>query len=167
MNLGSNVWIVMYQFLEKVWKKILLIKEWIRIWGKIFRNGPSKFCMPKADHIPSNFLKAVFHKLYLIHSWILCFIRCFDDQIAARITQNMRRMLRWKVPKVKEYDIYGFRVTILQKGEKGGGFRAIHYSASKANGFKTMTIVFPGKPCSHSKFLTNCFRQSKWFLQFN
>ena len=24
------------------------------------------------DHIPSNFLKAVFHKFYLVHSWILC-----------------------------------------------------------------------------------------------
>ena len=22
-------------------------------------------------HIPSNFLKAVFHKIYLVHSWIL------------------------------------------------------------------------------------------------
>ena len=26
----------------------------------------------KADHISSNFLKAVFHKFYLVHSWILC-----------------------------------------------------------------------------------------------
>ena len=25
-----------------------------------------------AAHITSNFLKAVFHKLYLIHSWMLC-----------------------------------------------------------------------------------------------
>ena len=28
--------------------------------------------LPKADYTPSNFLKAVFHKFYLIHSWILC-----------------------------------------------------------------------------------------------
>ena len=26
----------------------------------------------EADHIPSNFLKSVFHKFYLFHSWILC-----------------------------------------------------------------------------------------------
>ena len=28
--------------------------------------------LPKADHKPSHFLKTVFHKFYLIHSWILC-----------------------------------------------------------------------------------------------
>ena len=27
-----------------------------------------------ADHIPSNNLKAVVHKIYLVHSWILCLI---------------------------------------------------------------------------------------------
>ena len=27
-----------------------------------------------ADYISSNFLKAAFHKLYLIHSWVLCLI---------------------------------------------------------------------------------------------
>ena len=26
----------------------------------------------KADHVPSIFVKAVFHKFYLVHSWILC-----------------------------------------------------------------------------------------------
>ena len=26
----------------------------------------------EADHIPSYFLKTVFHKSYLVHSWILC-----------------------------------------------------------------------------------------------
>ena len=26
----------------------------------------------EADHVPSNFLKAVFHKFYLVHSWIFC-----------------------------------------------------------------------------------------------
>ena len=42
----------------------------ITIWNKVFKNGPSKFV--EADHISSNFLKAVFHKFYLVHSWILC-----------------------------------------------------------------------------------------------
>ena len=32
----------------------------ITIWNKVFKNGPSKFV--EADHISSNFLKAVFHK---------------------------------------------------------------------------------------------------------
>ena len=30
--------------------------------------------MRMADHITSDFLKAVFHKFYSVHSWILCFI---------------------------------------------------------------------------------------------
>ena len=53
-------------------------------WDKVFKDGPSKTCgrqplknlkaygLLEADHTPSNFLKAVFHKSYLIHSQILC-----------------------------------------------------------------------------------------------
>ena len=53
-------------------------------WDKVFKNGPSKicerqslkslkeYCLFKAYHTPSNFLKAVFHKFYLVHFWILC-----------------------------------------------------------------------------------------------
>ena len=28
-----------------------------------------------SNHIPSNFLKAVFHKIYLVHSWMRCLIQ--------------------------------------------------------------------------------------------
>ena len=62
------------------------------MWGKEFKNASSKiwgrqplknlrwYGIPRqtisiwyteADHITSNFLKAVFHKFYLVHSWIL------------------------------------------------------------------------------------------------
>ena len=49
-------------------------------WDKVFKNGPNKNCgrqslknlkrygLTKADHTPSNFLKAVLHKFYLVHS---------------------------------------------------------------------------------------------------
>ena len=30
------------------------------------------FKMIETDHTPLNFLKAVLHKIYLVHSWILC-----------------------------------------------------------------------------------------------
>ena len=47
------------------------------IWDKAFKSGPSKICgrqplknLKGSDHIPSDFLKAVFHKCYLVHSWI-------------------------------------------------------------------------------------------------
>ena len=58
----------------------------IDIWDKVFKIGPSKiggrqplknlkgYGLVKADHIPSNFLKTVFHKFYLVHSGILCLI---------------------------------------------------------------------------------------------
>ena len=41
-------------------------QEWTKqnLWKTAFE----KF----EEHIPSNFLKAVFHKFYLVHSWILC-----------------------------------------------------------------------------------------------
>ena len=53
--------------------------------GKVFKNGPSKTCERhlknltgygplEAYHTPSNFLKGVFYKFYLVHSWILCSI---------------------------------------------------------------------------------------------
>ena len=35
-----------------------------------FEHSNSDF--EQVNHIPSNFLKAVFHKFYLVHSWILC-----------------------------------------------------------------------------------------------
>ena len=48
-------------------------------WVTVFKSGPSKICgrqplnldkygLVQADHIPSNFLKAVSHKFYLVHS---------------------------------------------------------------------------------------------------
>ena len=48
------------------------------IWVKVFKNGPCKTCGRQplkfeiiwsawADHITSNFFKAVFHKSYLVH----------------------------------------------------------------------------------------------------
>ena len=45
---------------------------------KFYGGGP--FCPPlvsKADHTPSNFWKAVFHKFYLVDSWILCPKICY------------------------------------------------------------------------------------------
>ena len=61
------------------------------LWVKVFKNGTSKICgrqplknlkwktafkkleviwSAEADHITSNFLKAVFHKFYFVHSGI-------------------------------------------------------------------------------------------------
>ena len=47
----------------------------ILIWEKVFKSGPSKVCgrqplknLKGYGLLPSNFLKAVFHKFYLVHS---------------------------------------------------------------------------------------------------
>ena len=54
------------------------------IWHKEFNSGPCKVCggqplknlkgygLLEEDHAPSNFSKAIRHKFYLVHSWILC-----------------------------------------------------------------------------------------------
>ena len=42
----------------------------------------------KADHIPSKFLKAVFHKFYLVHSWIpwpICSPALLIDQFSGGV----------------------------------------------------------------------------------
>ena len=54
-----------------------------------------------ADHIPTNFLKVVFHKFYLVNSWILRFkwcdyakndsfgqTKCFNQKYVKSITKN-------------------------------------------------------------------------------
>ena len=45
------------------------------IWVEVFKNGPGRIC---GSCITSNFLKAVFYKFYLVHSWIAWSI-CFYD----------------------------------------------------------------------------------------
>ena len=63
---------------------LMKFKENVK-WDKVFKNGPIKNCGRQPlknlkDMIclnrpyPFNFLKAVFHKIYLVHSRILCFI---------------------------------------------------------------------------------------------
>ena len=45
------------------------------IWDKVFKRGLGRFCgrqslknLKRYGLLPSNFLKAVFHKIYLVHS---------------------------------------------------------------------------------------------------
>ena len=42
----------------------------------------------KADYAPSNFLKAVFHKCYLVHSWILWHICTFLFLLDIQVCSN-------------------------------------------------------------------------------
>ena len=71
------------------------------IRDKVFLNGPGKICgrLPKADHNPSNFLKAGFHNVYLVHSWILCCLIsccCPDKTIYNRLIHfNCSRVIRY------------------------------------------------------------------------
>ena len=75
LNIRSQIW---HWSLNQSKKPIQII-----IWDKVFKNGASEICGRQplknlkwycllADHITSNFLRAVFHKFHLLHSWILC-----------------------------------------------------------------------------------------------
>ena len=84
----------------------------IVIWNKVFKNGPSEICgrqslknlkrygLPKAGHIPSIFLKAVFHEFYLVHSWILCPI-----WISQKSWTHDLASLFWKIFKISAISI--------------------------------------------------------------
>ena len=60
------------------------IQEWtkLNLWKTAFIKFEGTWSA-WADHTPSNFLKTVFHKFYLVHSWILCLIcwMCIFDRI--------------------------------------------------------------------------------------
>ena len=47
-------------------RKFLILKD---IWPKVFKSGISKFC--GRQPLKKHFFNAVFHKVYLAHSWIL------------------------------------------------------------------------------------------------
>ena len=91
-----------YRLLLTIWfkmkRKTDLQTSWCQlisiIWDKVFKSGPSKICgrqalnnlkgygLCKADHTPSNFLKVVFHKFYLVHFRILCLMwKSFERSI--------------------------------------------------------------------------------------
>ena len=70
--------------------------------------GPSKICgrqplknlkrwSTQADHSPSNFLKAVFHKFYLVHSWILCPICWFlvVEAVKRSLIRKKKALVYW------------------------------------------------------------------------
>ena len=67
-------------------------------WDKVFKNGPSKICGRlslenlkgyEAGCIPSNFLKAVFHKFYLVHYWM----RFLNDAIIENKENQVRQII--------------------------------------------------------------------------
>ena len=61
-----------YIFLEHILFIVISItvknKLKMKKWDKVFKNGPSKICRRQS----LKNLKAVLHKFYLAHSWILC-----------------------------------------------------------------------------------------------
>ena len=61
--------ILLHRYCNKIFPLILSMYE-----PKYSKMDQVKFVednLLKADHIPSNFLKTVFHKFYLVYSWIL------------------------------------------------------------------------------------------------
>ena len=52
-------------------------------------------CLSRPDHITSKFLKAVFHKFHLVHSWILCLI--LGVTVLKSLTQKNSVFTLWKL----------------------------------------------------------------------
>ena len=74
----------------------------------------------KADHTPSNFLKAVFHKFYLVHSWILCRISSSPDIITfQKDTSYFTYIIFEKYSKINDWSIQWWKLaSLLQKKSK-------------------------------------------------
>ena len=70
------------------------------IWDKVFKNGLNKICgsqpltnLKGYDLLKSsNFLKAVFRKFDLVHSWILCSILHYLSRITVSMVNNQTRI---------------------------------------------------------------------------
>ena len=96
---------------NKIRRKFLVVRErerincqvwvWRKIWVNVFKNGSGKICGRQPLKIlkwyglwsiTSKFLKAVFHKFYLVHSWPI---------------YQFNRMLK-KLKKYLKYSIYRF-----------------------------------------------------------
>ena len=76
---------------------------------KVLKNGPSKICWRQplkkcemiwsalADFWSFKIFNDIFHKLYLVHSWIPWFIFGFSkNKIIQRLLQNPVKHLRWR-----------------------------------------------------------------------
>ena len=61
----KNYW----KLLTNYWRIVSVYKY--NLWRTTFKKYEGTW-LAQADHIPSNFLKAAFHKFYLVQSWILC-----------------------------------------------------------------------------------------------
>ena len=57
--------------------KELQILKWDKVFKKTVFKNLKGYGLLKVDYAPSNFLKAVFHKFYLFHPWIIC-PKCFS-----------------------------------------------------------------------------------------
>ena len=59
------------------------------IWDQIFKNEPRKIC-------GRQYLKnlAVFHKFYLVHSWILCPILPYNRNRGTKLFRTVKRKIR-------------------------------------------------------------------------
>ena len=56
--------------LVKVWNKVFKDRP-LKIYGNSFKIWTNWFVK---NNIRSNFFKATFHKIYIVHSWLLCLI---------------------------------------------------------------------------------------------
>ena len=76
----TMAWIRLKSRFERVWRKTI-------IWNKYSVMGQVKFMLRQTISLQI-FLKAVFHKFYLIRSWILPLIYSFLDSVTVKLILN-------------------------------------------------------------------------------
>ena len=87
------------------------------IWDTVFKGGLSKLCgrqpskilkgyvlLKQIISLPSNFLIAVFHKIYLVHSWILFLIWLRPFTVAFSANTCSALFGNWSLDREKNLD---------------------------------------------------------------
>ena len=97
----------------------------------------------KAVHIISNFLKAVFHKLYFVYSWIAWTNIAQEFQINVILTKESLKLTLWKGNCSFEYDAAFSLVTYQISSKKDG------YTKRQCTKYKLLlTSIFSTSPFS-------------------
>ena len=115
------------------------------IWDKVLKSEPSKICgnQPFKNLKGYGQLNAVFHKFYLVHSWILCPICRLKYFIKARLKEKYR--------KAKKTHTLGKEFESESKKMMGGEEWSTNYAFNSIFSYISIFIIWT---------IINCFRVS-------
>ena len=105
-----------------IWKSQDLAVIWFmnNTCDKVFKNGPSQYrgkqtlkCLNWYGLlITSDLLKAIFHKFYLVDSWMLYFI-CKGNAVSVRSDTAVSMTMTWKVVNAKNHKSWNLQKKVI------------------------------------------------------